>query len=553
MEPLKKLWQPKHTRDAVAPSPEILKRPELVLSFRSHAEWKETIGKHPEIFDSRFVEEIVQAAKCYGVGSKFLQEHIAPREISVEGTNYRETLLARGLNPRQRAVLDLLAEEQGAADIWTYRIYAPEALTPFALLLRGRFPRFLGSEFAERSDQRDALFPVAVEDIMQLSFPNAGFDCVIANEVFEHIPDLPRGIQELSRILRPGGVLLATFPFGPNDIEPAIKSRLNGNTIEHLAEPEYHGNPVDPQRGSLVFQIPGWSIIDQCRAAGFSDAEMIFVSSVQRGITGSETTGVYVLRCRKSANAPRLSTILGGVIEVAGEKFKTSTLLPGCTRETLIQQYWDSHPRFHFFKSVPQKARFLDIGAGAGGLSFWKEWGTPERSDIEMYGVDLSVGEHSARYVQFHAMNLDKEPLPFPDGFFDVILASHLIEHVDHAKLLSEIRRVSRSGALLYLETPTPQSKAAPSRMEFVRQGYPAHTLNFHDDLTHIDTLSLDYLNAALHGVGFKTIKSDVIRAHDLESTLLSAGFLWKDADILTYGLWSRFEFAEYIIGERTN
>ena len=115
----------------------------------------DAIGRHPEIFDQSFIEEIVQAARSYGVASKFLQEHIAPHQVSVGGSNYRETLLARGLNPRQRAVLDLLSDEAGAADIWNYRIYAPEALTPFALLLRGRFPRFLGSEYAETSEQRN--------------------------------------------------------------------------------------------------------------------------------------------------------------------------------------------------------------------------------------------------------------------------------------------------------------------------------------------------------------------------------------------------------------
>src|SRR5262249_49914167 len=146
----------------------------------------------------------------YGVASKFFAVQIPPGEIFVAGANYRESFMARGFNPRQRAVLDLLAEEGGTADFWHYSIYAPEALTPFALLLRGRFPRFIGSEYVETADQRRALFPVAVEDLLQLSFPNNSFDCVIANEVFEHIPDLYRGIQEIYRVLKPGGVLLAT-------------------------------------------------------------------------------------------------------------------------------------------------------------------------------------------------------------------------------------------------------------------------------------------------------------------------------------------------------
>lgn len=43
-------------------------------------------------------------------------------------------------------------------------------------------------------------------------------------------------------------------------------------------------------------------------------------------------------------------------------------------KNTLLQLYWTYHPRYRFFKNVPFKSRFLDVGAGPGGLQFWKEW-----------------------------------------------------------------------------------------------------------------------------------------------------------------------------------
>ena len=30
----------------------------------------------------------------------------------------------------------------------------------------------------------------------------------------------------------------------------------------------YHGDPVNPQRGSLVYQIPGWDLLNLARRAG---------------------------------------------------------------------------------------------------------------------------------------------------------------------------------------------------------------------------------------------------------------------------------------------
>ena len=48
-----------------------------------------------------------------------------------------------------------------------------------------------------------------VADLQELPFDTGSFDCVAANWVLHHVPDLDRGIRELARILRPGGRLVA--------------------------------------------------------------------------------------------------------------------------------------------------------------------------------------------------------------------------------------------------------------------------------------------------------------------------------------------------------
>ena len=49
-------------------------------------------------------------------------------------------------------------------------------------------------------------------DATRLPFADGSFDAVVTSEVLEHIPDDVGAIAELTRVLRPGGVLAATVP-----------------------------------------------------------------------------------------------------------------------------------------------------------------------------------------------------------------------------------------------------------------------------------------------------------------------------------------------------
>jgi SAM-dependent methyltransferase len=53
---------------------------------------------------------------------------------------------------------------------------------------------------------------VANADALDLPFPDGAFDRVIVSEVLEHIWDDERALQEIARVLRPGGRLAATVP-----------------------------------------------------------------------------------------------------------------------------------------------------------------------------------------------------------------------------------------------------------------------------------------------------------------------------------------------------
>ena len=271
---------------------------DLRVELASLAEWQAFATAHPQVRDPAYIQAIAREAGTNGVDSGFLGP-IARRDVLVPAGDYRERLFAAGLNPRQRAVMELFSEDCRAGDIHGTRIYAHEAVTPFALAFRGRYPRFLGSEYAPDEKARERLFPIPSVDITRSGFPDGAFDFVLSLEILEHVPDLDAALRDTARILHSGGRFLATFPFAYESARTDVRAVLEHGQIRHLREPEYHGNPVDPSGGSLVFQIPGWDVLARARSAGFAEARMVFWSSMRKALTDSHVAGIFVMDARR--------------------------------------------------------------------------------------------------------------------------------------------------------------------------------------------------------------------------------------------------------------
>lgn len=58
--------------------------------------------------------------------------------------------------------------------------------------------------------QQERLIQATVCDIQDLPFADRHFDVVMANKVLYHVPDIPKGISELARVLNLNGYLLAS-------------------------------------------------------------------------------------------------------------------------------------------------------------------------------------------------------------------------------------------------------------------------------------------------------------------------------------------------------
>lgn len=96
-------------------------------------------------------------------------------------------------------------------------------------------------------------------DICALPFQENEFDFLICNHVLEHIPDDTKAMQELYRILKPGGTAIIQVPYDDDR-----KTTFEDNSI------------TDPKERAKIFgqydhvRVYGMDYFDKLRAVGFN-------------------------------------------------------------------------------------------------------------------------------------------------------------------------------------------------------------------------------------------------------------------------------------------
>lgn len=253
----------------------------------------------------RWPEQVMRTLRLialHGIREPISGRRIEAAGLELKGDNIRESLSDQGCLARHRAILLVMERLIASGRLpraEALDLYSPELLTPFASRLRQLVPGSRGSEYIpDPSDPRR--LSLEHQDLCALSHADASFDAVVCNELFEHLYDLPAALREIARVLRPGGVLLSTSPLAYDRQQSIVKARHRpGSTpgsaeVELLTEPEFHGNPFNPQQKSLVYQIPGWDLLDQAHQAGLVDACFHWVASPSHGVVGQEIPAVIV-------------------------------------------------------------------------------------------------------------------------------------------------------------------------------------------------------------------------------------------------------------------
>jgi SAM-dependent methyltransferase len=138
------------------------------------------------------------------------------------------------------------------------------------------------------------------EDLEKQTFEGEAFDLVITQDVLEHVFDPAAVHREIWRTLKPGGCHVFTTPIYKHMVKTKQCARLRPDgSVEHLEEPEYHGNPSDPEGGSLVTYRYGYDIADLIAEWAPFDVEIRRFNDRTRGII-AEFSEVIVCRKREA-------------------------------------------------------------------------------------------------------------------------------------------------------------------------------------------------------------------------------------------------------------
>ena len=131
-------------------------------------------------------------------------------------------------------------------------------------------PKYVCSEYFGHHVEGGALVDgVMHQDLQHLSFAKDQFNLVLSSDVFEHMPRPYDAHREVFRILKSGGRHIFTVPFSPADHLDDVRAEMIDGEIVYHGEKMFHGDPVRPDSGVLVWTIFGRQMLDELRVIGF--------------------------------------------------------------------------------------------------------------------------------------------------------------------------------------------------------------------------------------------------------------------------------------------
>jgi SAM-dependent methyltransferase len=157
---------------------------------------------------------------------------------------------------------------------------------------------------------------------------------------------------------------------------------------------------------------------------------------------------------------------------------------------------------------------YLDIGSGMGDL-------------VRLVRARFSVKSFACDYTQelmrlpgqaVEIVDLNQDPLPYPDGRFALVTCAETIEHLEHYReTLRQIYRVLKPGGLAVITTPNVlnlRSRVHNLTFGFASLFGPLATgeQDVHKPAGHINPVAWPYLAHALSDAGFIDIELTVDR-----------------------------------------
>ena len=198
------------------------------------------------------------------------------------------------------------------------------------------------------------------------------------------------------------------------------------------------------------------------------------------------------------------------------------------------------------YRKAAPGLKVLDVGCGNSSPATTKLW-WPR---CEYFGLDRNFDGYGANDLSAldHSYLIDCSSAPLsalPDGSFDVIIASHVLEHLPNGlAVLKQLAAKLAPGGYIYIESPSARSLGLPSM---------PGCLNFCDDATHVRVYGLREIANVLLESQVRIVRAGVRRdpVRILSFLPLLAWKLlrrrpWQGSDF-----WDLTGFANYLLGRR--
>lgn len=168
--------------------------------------------------------------------------------------------------------------------------------------------------------------------------------------------------------------------------------------------------------------------------------------------------------------------------------------------------------------------------------------------NCEYHGIDNtkyynSSSENVAAMQQFYEIELTSlEYGSIPDDYFDVIIMSHVLEHLRNGiEVIRCLTSKLKDGGLFYVEWPHPRSVNFPSMR---------NCLNFYDDPTHVFLYTwIDVCNI-MRDSGLRPLEAKTRRSfwYLLCSPALIGRNILRNKGLVGPDLWEFLGFAQFVV-----
>jgi len=290
--------------------------------------------------------------------------------------------------------------------------------------------------------------------VSNIPYSDEYFDVVLGSQTLEHWEefgsDFFDGLEEIHRVLKPGGLLSLNFPihfhghpmFVRGDVDSIqslfLKSRWR---IEKL-EP-WRKNPAP------LFEVRGW------RGNEYTDA----------AVGSSRTSWIGQLHAVKLSGPRKLSPPDREIVQRVRQHLRTLKAPRtdyGYTERLLPETpKWKSNSASHFARysfTVPDvvSKRVLDIGCGVGyGSRFLAERGAVSVVGIDYSDQALKIARHRFSHDRVEYRVDDAERLANVEEMFDVIIAFDVLERMhEPERMFKRCLRLLNPGGLFFCSTP---------------------------------------------------------------------------------------------------